>query len=217
MSRLGGAFWFILVVASGMTNFLVKQTVQGLDEQLTAVKKKTVAEQKAIHELTADWTFLNQPELLADLNNRYVHLAPLAPRQVIASADAIPLRPTPPPPPEPPPMAMLPPAPAQMPSAPPPPEPIIAAVVDQPAHAAAATAHAPIMPAALSQLASAPPPAPIVPVAVSQPARTPAPPAGPSVPVAASQPVHAPPPAAPPHPAKPASLDGLFAQVTGDR
>ncbi|HEU0218018.1 MAG TPA: hypothetical protein VFQ90_15265 [Stellaceae bacterium] len=216
MSRLGGAFWFILVVASGMTNFLVKQTVQGLDEQLTAVKKKTVAEQKAIHELTADWTFLNQPELLADLNNRYVHLAPVAPRQVIASVDAIPLRPTPPAPPEPAPMAMLPPPPAQMPSAPPP-EPIIAAVADQPRHPPAATARASIMPAALSQLASAPQPAPIVPVAVTQPAHIPAPSAAPSVPVAVSPPVHAPPPAAPPHPAKPASLDGLFAQVTGDR
>jgi hypothetical protein len=216
MSRLGGAFWFILVVASGMTNFLVKQTVQGLDEQLTAVKKKTVAEQKAIHELTADWTFLNQPELLADLNNRYIHLAPVVPRQVIASADTIPLRPTPPPPPEPAPMVMLPPPPVQMPSAPPP-APIIAAVADQPTHVPAAAAVA-VTPAALSQ--PAPPPAPIVPAAVSQPAHIPAPPAAPIVPVAVSQPVHAPtapPPAAPPHPPKPASLDGLFAQVTGDR
>jgi hypothetical protein len=188
MSRLGGAFWFILVVASGMTNFLVKQTVQGLDEQLTAVKKKTVAEQKAIHELTADWTFLNQPELLADLNNRYVHLVPVAPRQVIASAEAIPLRPTPPP--EPAPMVMLPPPPVQMPSAPPP-APIIAAVANQPAHAPAAAA------------------APDTPVVLSQPASI--------VPVAVGQAVHVAPPAAPPHPAKPASLDGLFAQVSGDR
>jgi hypothetical protein len=213
MSRLGGAFWFILVVASGMTNFLVKQTVQGLDEQLTAVKKKTVAEQKAIHELTADWTFLNQPELLADLNNRYVHLASVAPRQVIASADAIPLRPTPPPPPEPATIVMLPPPPAQMPSAPPP-TPIIAAVADQPTHVPAAAAMS-VAPAVLSR--PAPQPAPIVPVAVSQPAHIPAPPAAPIVPVAVSQPVHAPPPAAPPRPPKPASLDGLFAQVTGDR
>jgi hypothetical protein len=181
MSRLGGAFWFILVVASGMTNFLVKQTVQGLDEQLTTVKKKTVAEQKAIHELTADWTFLNQPELLADLNNRYVHLASVAPRQVISNLDAIPLRPAPPPPPEPPPMVMQP---------------------------------LPVAPVALTP---APAPPPIVPVVASQPIQAPAP----IVPVAASQPIHAPaassPPAAPPRPPKPASLDGLFAQVSGDR
>jgi hypothetical protein len=201
MSRLGGAFWFILVVASGMTNFLVKQTVQGLDEQLNAVKKKTVAEQKAIHELTADWTFLNQPELLADLNNRYVHLGSVAPRQVIASVDAIALRPTPPPLPEPPPMVMQPPPIAPMASAPPPPAPIIPVAASQPAHLPT--------PQPTPAVASQPMPAPM-----------PVPPAIPIAPVAAASLMHAPtapPPAAPPRPAKPASLDGLFAQVTGDR
>ncbi len=85
MSRFSGIFWFVLVIVSGMTNFIVKQTVQGLDDQLNAVRKKTVAEQKAIHELTADWTFLNQPELLADLNNRYVHLTAVAPKQIVST------------------------------------------------------------------------------------------------------------------------------------
>jgi hypothetical protein len=198
MSRLGGAFWFILVIASGMTNFLVKQTVQGLDEQLNAVKKKTVAEQKAIHELTADWTFLNQPELLADLNNRYVHLAPVVPRQVIASVDAIPLRPAPPPPPEPlPPIASA-----------PPPVPMIPVAASQPTFVPAVAATQPV---------------PLEPIAASQPAPAPAAPApqpAPVIPIGAGQPAHAPAspqPAPPPRPPKPASLDGVFAQVVGDR
>ncbi|HML11012.1 MAG TPA: hypothetical protein VK432_09125 [Stellaceae bacterium] len=93
MSRLSGAFWFALVIATGMTNFLVKQNVQALDDQLNQVRRKTAEDQKKIHDLTADWTFLNQPELLADLNNRYVHLAPMSPRQVVASLYAIPMRP----------------------------------------------------------------------------------------------------------------------------
>ena len=97
MSRLGGAFWFLLVIATGATNFLVKQTVQDLDDQLTQVRRKTVEDQKKIHDLRADWTFLNQPELLADLNNRYVHLAPMSPKQVVTNLDSIPLRPAPPP------------------------------------------------------------------------------------------------------------------------
>ncbi len=92
MSRFG-IFWFILVIASGMTNFLVKQTVQKLDDQLTHVRRQTVDEQKKIHDLTAEWTFLNQPELLADLNNRYLHLVPVSPKQVQSSIDNIPLRP----------------------------------------------------------------------------------------------------------------------------
>ncbi|HWB49530.1 MAG TPA: hypothetical protein VG651_10500 [Stellaceae bacterium] len=189
MSRLGGAFWFILVIASGMTNFLVKQTVQGLDEQLTAVKKKTIAEQKAIHELTADWTFLNQPELLANLNTRYMHLVPVAPRQIVASVDAIPLRPAPPPPPPEPapllaaaPPAAIAPAPAAF--TPPPPPPAI-------------PASAPVIPVSATM------PAPVHAVAAPHPP--------PPVHIAA-----APRPSAP-RPAKPASLDALFAQVTGDR
>ncbi len=93
MTRLGGVFWFILVIASGITNFLVKQTVQNLDDQLTSVRRQTVAEQKKIHELTADWTYLNQPELLTDLNNRYVHLSQMSPKQAQISLDSIPLRP----------------------------------------------------------------------------------------------------------------------------
>ncbi|HTW51348.1 MAG TPA: hypothetical protein VME45_05575 [Stellaceae bacterium] len=97
MSRLGGAFWFTLVIAAVTTNFLVKQTVQNLDDQLAQVKRKTVEDQKKIHDLTADWTFLNQPELLADLNNRYVHLVPMSPRQVVANLDGIPMRPVAPP------------------------------------------------------------------------------------------------------------------------
>ena len=96
MSRFGGAFWFVLVIAAGVMNFAVKQTVQNLDDQLNDVRRKTVAEQKKIHELTADWTFLNQPELLADLNSRYVHLVSVSPRQVATSTDSIPLRPAPP-------------------------------------------------------------------------------------------------------------------------
>jgi hypothetical protein len=92
MSRFGGVFWFVLVIASGATNFIVKQNVQALDDQLNNVRRQTVAEQKKIHELTADWTYLNQPELLTDLNNRYVHLVQMSPKQVLASIDSIPFR-----------------------------------------------------------------------------------------------------------------------------
>jgi hypothetical protein len=98
MSRFSGVFWFVLALAAGMTNFMVARTVQGLDDELGGVRRKTVAEQKEIHELNADWTILNQPELLADLNKRYVGLAPMTPKQVIADIDSLPLRLATPPP-----------------------------------------------------------------------------------------------------------------------
>ncbi|MBV8775879.1 MAG: hypothetical protein JO258_01660, partial [Alphaproteobacteria bacterium] len=97
MTRLGGAFWCAAVIATGATNFVVKQTVQNLDDELIAVRKKTVLAQREIHELSADWTFLNQPELLADLNRRFVGLVPVAPKQMAATIDSLPLRPAAPP------------------------------------------------------------------------------------------------------------------------
>jgi hypothetical protein len=169
MSRLGGAFWFILVIVSGATNFVVKQKVQTLDDQLNSVRHQAVAEQKKIHELTADWTVLNQPELLASLNNRYVHLVQMSPKQVVASADALPLRPVPPP--------SLDVAPPVAEAAPPPFPP-------------------PVLPTAA-----------VVPVSVVGPPR---PPIAAPIAAAAARPQAAP-------PTHSASLDGLFAQVTGDR
>jgi len=199
MSRLGGAFWFVLVIVSGVTNFVVKQTVQGLDDQLTSVRRQTVAEQKKIHELTADWTYLNQPELLTDLNNRYVHLVQVSPKQVQTSLDNIPLRQ--------PPAQTLDPAPqiamaTSPPAAPVPPAPTAAATLTPPA----TTPVAPLTPPMPAPSPAAPSPAPIVPVSAAAPVHVAAP--------AASEPTPSRPPATAP---RAASLDSLFAQVAGDR
>jgi hypothetical protein len=185
LTRLGGAFWFVLVIASGVTNFVVKQTVQGLDDKLTSVRRQTIVEQKKIHELTADWTYLNQPELLTNLNTRYVHLVQLSPKQVQTTLDNVPLRPVPTQTldiaPQ---IAMA--APTTMPA----PE------IAPPAPTATATANPP----------ATPNPAPIVPVSATSPAHNAALPA-------ANEPA----PARPAPASRAASLDSLFAQVSGDR
>jgi hypothetical protein len=96
MKLPGGALWIAVAFAAGVGNYAVKQMVQGLDDDLTNVRKKIVAEQKQIHDLTAEWTYLNQPELLANLNRRYLGLVPIAPKQERVGIDEIPLRPAPP-------------------------------------------------------------------------------------------------------------------------
>jgi hypothetical protein len=188
MRWFGGAFWFVLVIVSGMTNFLVKQGVQNLDNQLTHVRREALDDQKTIHDLTAEWTMLNQPERLADLNNRYVHLVAVSPKQLATGPDSIPLRPVPPP------------ADAELATAAPPPAP------ELPPERA---------PAPLPAAAPAPPAsghAPIVPISATQAARGPIQPAP-----APTRPPVAPAPVAPTAiaPAPPASLDALFAQVSG--
>lgn len=186
-------FWFILVIVSGMTNFLVKQTVQGLDDQLNRVRKQTIDEQKKIHDLTADWTFLNQPELLADLNSRYVRLAAATPKQLSTGLDDIPLRPAPLPEAVPA-IAQATPSTPALPPMPPP------GVMPSPIVQVAATA------AARPLLDPAPAPRPAPPPARVQ--RAPEP-----VLALAPAPVRAQPAPA----TRTASLDGLFAQVAGDR
>lgn len=93
MRPLGGAFLWGIVLVAGTTNFVVKHTVQGLDDELNGTRRKTVAAQKQIHDLTAEWTYLNQPELLSNLNRRFVGLVPVAPKQIQRTVDDIPLRP----------------------------------------------------------------------------------------------------------------------------
>jgi hypothetical protein len=209
MSRLGGAFWFILVVVTGMTNFIVKQTVQNLDDQLTAVQRKTIAAQREIHELSADWTFLNQPELLSDLNKRYLGLAPVSPKQVVASIASLPLRP-----------AVAPPdtAPQIAASTQPPASVMLASMPNTAAQLAAVIPLEPATPGA------APPPpatatenAEVIPLEPATQAPTPVAPHASTAPASSPAPIVRVAAAGPVQPAVPASLDALFAQVSGGR
>jgi type V secretory pathway adhesin AidA len=150
MRRPGGLFWLAIAFVAGIGNYTVKQFVQGLDDELNSVRKKTVAEQKQIHDLTAEWTYLNQPELLADLNKRYLGLVAVTPKQERASIDDLPMRPPPPP--------DAPPAPLQVataaPAAPVPAPPPAPAPTPTPAKTAV-----PVVPVAASTPADVAPPA----------------------------------------------------------
>ncbi len=92
MTRLGAVFWLVLVVAAGFTTFKVKYAVQDIEDQLNRVRKQTIAEQQEIRVLTAEWTYLNQPERLAELNRRFLALGPIAAKQLQHSLGDIPLR-----------------------------------------------------------------------------------------------------------------------------
>jgi cell division protein FtsL len=93
MTRLGPIFWLVLVLVAGFTTFKVKYAVQDLDDELNRVRRQTIAEQQETRVLTAEWTYLNQPERLAELNRRFLGLAPIAAKQLQRSIDNIPLRP----------------------------------------------------------------------------------------------------------------------------
>jgi hypothetical protein len=99
MTKLGAAFWIGLVLASGFATYKVKHAVQDIDDRLTRVRKQILADQQEIRVLTAEWTYLNQPERLSDLNKTFLQLSPVTPRQLQMHIADLPWR-TPPATPE---------------------------------------------------------------------------------------------------------------------
>jgi len=95
MTKLGVVFWLGLVLVSGFTTFKVKHAVQEIDDELTRVRKHVIAEQQEMRVLAAEWTYLNQPERLAELNRTFLQLGQIAARQLQQRIEDIPLRPQP--------------------------------------------------------------------------------------------------------------------------
>lgn len=100
MGRLRTLFWMTLATAMLFATFAVKYAVQNLENSLDHVRKETAAEQARIHDLRAEWSYLTQPERLAELNQRFLFLAPEAPKQLEQTIADIPFRIAPPPPPD---------------------------------------------------------------------------------------------------------------------
>lgn len=92
MTRVAAAFWILLVLASGFATFKVKYAVQDIEDQLNQTRKQTIAEQQEIRVLNAEWTYLNQPERLADLNRRFIGLVPISAPQLQERIDQIAFR-----------------------------------------------------------------------------------------------------------------------------
>ncbi|HEX3536602.1 MAG TPA: hypothetical protein VHU15_07535 [Stellaceae bacterium] len=95
MIRLASLFWLALVLVSGFAMFKVKYGVQELEDELGRMRKQTIAEQQEIRVLNAEWSYLTQPQRLAELNRRFLSLAPIPVKQLQRGVDDIPLRPPP--------------------------------------------------------------------------------------------------------------------------
>jgi hypothetical protein len=98
MSRIGAIFWLGLAMTACVVMFLINYAVQSLQDDLNKVRKQTVAEQLEIRVLHAEWSYLIQPERLADLNQRFLSLTPIATKQLQQNIAEIPMRPIPDPP-----------------------------------------------------------------------------------------------------------------------
>ena len=95
MIRPSTAVWLGVVCVVGFTMFKVKYDVQELEEQLARVNRETAVDQDAIHVLKAEWSFLAQPNRLAELAKRYLGLAPIGTAQLgtVEQLATLPMRP----------------------------------------------------------------------------------------------------------------------------
>jgi hypothetical protein len=85
---------FALSVVAGAALFAVSFEVSELDERLIVLNEEITRDREAIHVLRAEWAYLNQPERLESLSQRYLDLKPLEGGQFIEIA-ALPARPVP--------------------------------------------------------------------------------------------------------------------------
>jgi cell division protein FtsL len=96
MIRLPTLFWLIVVSSAGFAMFAVKYQVQGLADQLVRTAKQADAAERDIHVLDAEWAYLNRPDALAQMNQRFLSLMPIATKQLRSNIADIPMRPAPP-------------------------------------------------------------------------------------------------------------------------
>jgi cell division protein FtsL len=95
MIRLSSVFWVLLVSATALATFAVKYEVQALDDQLADARKATASENRERRVLDAEWAYLNRPDMLAAMNQRFLSLVPITRKQLQTAIADIPMRPAP--------------------------------------------------------------------------------------------------------------------------
>lgn len=86
--------WMFVVTCAALAVFYVSQTVVRLERELAQQQRTILQHQEAIHVLEAEWSYLNRPERISLLAERFLALAPLSADHVVSIKD-LPKRPEP--------------------------------------------------------------------------------------------------------------------------
>ncbi len=81
--KLTAIMWAALTVIVGVSLFMLKYQVQGLEDQLQATYVQIEKDKTAIRVLEAEWTYLNDPGRLRRLSEQYLSFTPPTASQVI--------------------------------------------------------------------------------------------------------------------------------------
>ena len=105
MTRLAFLCWAAAVAITAFVAFRVSVDTQELEARAVKVKGEIVGKLEAIHVLEAEWSYLNQPDRIADLARRRLGMADLSAAHMTGidelgrlpgeeAADSVSLRPT---------------------------------------------------------------------------------------------------------------------------
>lgn len=94
MKRPATLILFALAVIAGGVLFTIAFEVSTLENRLSVLNGQITEDRDAIHVLRAEWGYLNQPERLDGLSQRYLELQPLDGSQ-LSDIAALPARPAP--------------------------------------------------------------------------------------------------------------------------
>lgn len=81
--------WIVVVGAMASGLFQLKYAVQAREDEFARLNRELIASERAVHVLHAEWSYLNRPDRIAGLAQRYLELAPMTPAQ-IASVEMLP-------------------------------------------------------------------------------------------------------------------------------
>jgi hypothetical protein len=87
MIRISAFVWILILGLLGVGLFQVKYNVQSKEAELRSINKQIDANHSAIHVLQAEWSYLNDPNRLADLTRRHTDLVPTQATQIKQFSD----------------------------------------------------------------------------------------------------------------------------------
>lgn len=82
MKRITLLVWMLILGVSASALFYVKYSVQNLKRDLAETQRQLLADKEAMHVLEAEWSYLNQPDRLKTLAEKYLKLQPIEVAQI---------------------------------------------------------------------------------------------------------------------------------------
>lgn len=81
--RITTMLWMGLVLVAAFGLYMVKYRVQALQEDIAMTRHQLDEERQALHVLKAEWAYLNRPDRLQELSDKYLKAEPMTGEQMI--------------------------------------------------------------------------------------------------------------------------------------